>query len=128
MHSKIDDVTIDSFNKRILEGKAKVIICTSTLLMGVNLPFYDVMIMLGPYSHLNDLQQAWGRVGRRIEGKKRRQSLAYICYNNITLSRIATQDVKDFCDTNMCLKQFVNEAFGNTIIPSGKDRCCSNCD
>ena len=128
LHSKIDDVTVDSFNNRIMEGKAKVIICTSTLLMGVNLPFYDVMIMLGPYSHLNDLQQAWGRVGRRFEGKKRRQSLAYICYNNMTLSRIATQEVKDFCDTNMCLKQFVNEAFGNTTIPSGKDRCCSNCD
>ena len=111
-----------------MEGTAKVIICTSTLLMGVNLPLYDVMIMLGPYSHLNDLQQAWGRVGRRFEGKKRRQSLAYICYNKTTLSNIATQDVKDFCDTNMCLKQFVNEAFGNTTIPSGKDRCCSNCD
>ena len=49
-HSKIDDVTIDSFNKRIMEDKAKVIICTSTLLMGVNLPLYDVMIMLGPYT------------------------------------------------------------------------------
>ena len=127
-HSKIDDVTIDSFNKRIIEGKAKLIICTSTLLMGVNLPFFDVMIMLGPYSHLNDLQQAWGRVGRRFEGKKRRQSLAYICHNNMTLSRIATQDVKDFCVTNMCLKQFVNESFGNTTIQSVKDRCCSNCD
>jgi superfamily II DNA helicase RecQ len=127
-HSKIDDVTIHSFNKRIMEGTAKVIICTSTLLMGVNLPLYDVMIMLGPYSHLNDLQQAWGRVGRRFEGKKRRQSLAYICYNKTTLSNIATQDVKDFCDTNMCLKKFVNELFGNTSTQSSKDRCCSNCN
>lgn len=125
-HSEIDAVTTEHLIKSCENDQLRIIITSSNLLMGVNIPGLKTAIMLGPFSMMADLQQALGRVGRRELGG-RGLSVLYNCWNLTDLSRNTSPEVVQYCKTNDCLKQYTHEHFTNEKKTFGGSWCCSNC-
>ena len=61
----------------------------------------------------------------------RRKVLFYLLYNKSDISRNVpglSQDMREFCKTESCLKEFLNKVFGFVEKSKSKsDWCCSNC-
>lgn len=125
-HSETKNITQDQFQKKCDAGSLKIIISTPKVLMGVNLPTFRKVIMLGPYTFLSDLSQAVGRTGRREEGGRAR-SILYNCYNNTDLAFHTSNDVINFCKTDGCLKAFQHKYFTNEDKVFGGEWCCNKC-
>ena len=125
-HSKTLNVTNAHTYKKCDNDMLKLIITTPRVLMGVNLPKFRKVIMLGPYSKLSDITQAVGRTGRREEGG-RAQSILYNCWNNKDLYRNTSDDVVSFCKSKECLKSVLHEHFTNHYKTFGGKWCCNNC-
>ena len=126
-HSQKKSVSTEAINRGLDNDLLKLIICSPTLLMGVNLSKFRICIMLGPYEMMADICQAMGRTGRREEGG-RAMSVLYNCYNKTDLSRNTSTDVIKFCEFKHCLKSYTHKYFTNEIEQFGGEWCCSNCN
>ena len=127
IHSQKKIMSSEALNRGLENNLLKLIICSPTLLMGVNLSKFRICIMLGPYEMMADICQAMGRTGRREEGG-RAMSVLYNCYNKTDLSRNSSPDVIKFCEFKQCLKLYTHEYFTNEVKQFGGEWCCSNCN
>ena len=81
---------------------------------------------------LHSVIQAAGRGGRNLGTKWRESVLFYLLFNNSNISENVpglSQDVREFCLTDSCLKTFLMNYFGSSVpTESIPGWCCSNCD
>lgn len=125
-HSRKKPVSRAAIAKGCDNGHYKLIITTSTMLMGLNIPKVRRVIMLGPFGMMGDHLQALGRAGRREDGG-RAQSIYYNCWNKTDLVHHVSDSVRQFCETDQCLKVFCDRHFGWEGNIHGGAWCCSNC-
>lgn len=109
-------------------GKLKIVIATSALGMGIDIPNTNCVILYGVPKQIVEVIQEIGRVGR--DGS---MALAVVLYNSVHLRHVE-QDVKDILTTTKCrrmalLKPFISEQEQVPTEPSHKccDICCSLC-
>lgn len=108
--------------------RIRLIITTTCMLMGINVPNADIVINLGLMSNLSDGVQALGRVGRR-DGRSDNTRPCGLMYNILNASDMAQhteQSVKDFMNTDQCLTYYLERHFGWS---ENLNKCmrCSNC-
>ena len=106
----------------------RVIFATSALGMGVNAPFIDQVIHIGPSSSLEQYMQEFGRAGR--SGKNARAILHYtnseIAENKLKFG-LVNQSVQLYCRSeNECLRKILLHHFGFSV--SKQVPCCSICN
>ena len=99
--------------------------------MGVDIPHVDEVVFVQPPNTLSALVQGSGRAGRTTYGEKfsSRKSATIILYNKEDLKTTVpgmTDAMREFCETNKCLKDTLSDHFGFQNI-QGKEWCCYNC-
>ena len=128
-HSGIGPVTAESIRNR--RDSISLYLTTSVMLLGLDFTDIDIIIMVRPFNFCHYLIQAAGRGGRKMDNGMRKKVLFYLLYNNSDLSRNVpglSQDMREFCRTDSCLKDFLNKVFGfSAKSNSSNDWCCSNC-
>ena len=129
-HSSIGPITAE--NLRNMRSGISLYLATSVMLLGLDLEEVDVIGMIRPFNHCHDLLQAAGRGGRKLgELGKRRKVVFYVLFNKSDISNAVpglTDEVKEFCQTDECLKVFLRRMFGfPSQDQSNPEWCCSNC-
>ena len=110
-------------------------LCTSVLMMGVDFPRIDIILLCRPMANLHSLVQAAGRGGRKLEDGRRRRVVVYQLWNRqdiIIGNKGLTEDVKIFCEMFNYLRATLKQCFSsNTSITNFKSVvnmwCCGNC-
>ena len=106
---------------------------TSRLLLGVNIPGVNLVIMVRPPSQQHALVQACGRAGRLLKTGLRETSMIVVLFNSQDLAvKGMSEGVRDLCtNTETCLREQLRSAFvgeyAATTSPASH-WCCSNCD
>ena len=128
-HSGIGPVTAESIRQR--RKSISLYLTTSVMLLGLDFDDIDVVVMVRPFNFCHYLVQAAGRGGRKMENGVRKRVLFYLLYNNHDISRNVpglSQAVREFCQTDSCLKDFLRKVFGfSTVAKPKAEWCCSNC-
>ena len=101
---------------------------TAVMIMGLNLPNIYLVFMVRPFSMLHSLVQACGRGGRKTLTNERRKVVFFLLYNNNDVAENidVSAAVREFCNTQMCLKKFLRKYFGVAGF-SDVEWCCSLC-
>ena len=128
-HSGIGPVTAQSYRDR--RGEINLYLTTSVMLLGLDLSNIDIVGMVRPLNMCHYIIQAAGRGGRNMGTGQRRKVLFYMLYNNNDIASNVpglSSEVRDFCETKMCLKVFLKKYFGSSSPTSSEQSwCCSNC-
>ena len=131
-HSRKDAVDKEDIFNRTAIGhpyRIRLIITTTCMLMGINVPNADIVVNLGSMSNLCDGVQALGRIGRR-DGSADNTRPCGIMYNILNASDMAQhtdQSVKNFMKSTKCLTQYLEQHFGWGDSSPAKCMRCSNC-
>ena len=129
-HSSVGPITADTLRKR--RSSISLYLSTSVMLLGLDLDEVDIIGMIRPFNSCHDLLQAAGRGGRKLGNSgMRRKVVFYLLFNRSDISNAVpglTSEVREFCETDGCLKMFLSRLFGfpNTS-KTFSDWCCSNC-
>ena len=88
--------------------------------------------MIQPYGRLHSLVQACGRSGRIDNDGKIRRAACVVLYEGHDIGTNVpgmTTEVRDWCKTSLCLKDFLDNAFGSGVRAGKTDKswCCSSC-
>ena len=131
-HSKKEQIDKeDIFHRTAVDHphRIRLIITTTCMLMGINVPKADIVINLGSMSNLSDGVQALGRIGRRDGSmdKTRPVGVMYNIFNASDMAQHTEQSVKDFINSTNCLTQYLEQHFGWGDSSSVKCLRCSNC-
>ena len=108
-------------------SKIRIIFATSALGMGVNAPYIENVIHIGPPSSLEQYMQEFGRSGRSGQHSR---SVLYYSNSEISIKKIKSSMMDNsmacYCESNsVCLRKFILDHFGyGTVI---QNRCCSVC-
>ena len=128
-HSGIGPVTAESYRQR--RDSISLYLSTSVMLLGLDFSDIDIVIMVRPFNFCHYLVQAAGRGGRKMMNGLRKKVLFYLLFNKSDISSAVpglSPAVREFCQTESCLKQFLAQYFGFSVESSGKGSwCCSNC-
>ena len=130
-HSSVGPITADKLRKR--RSSISLYISTSVMLLGLDLEDIDIVGMVRPFNHCHDILQAAGRGGRKLgDLGKRRRVVFYMLYNRSDISSAVpglSKEVREFCETEGCLKQFLSNMFGfSRSAQTVSNWCCSNCN
>ena len=122
--------TLDKHKERVLadltkpKGSCRVVVATTSLAMGVEIPDLRCVIQYGCPLDVEDYIQRIGRVGR---GKKPREALLLFSSHQVGK---ASPEMKLYAKTtNQCLRKAL---YGNFVhhdikMPSLEHSCCSSC-
>ena len=128
-HAGIGPVTAESIRQR--RDSISLYLSTSVMLLGLDFKDIDIVIMVRPFNFCHYLVQAAGRGGRKMMNGLRRKVLFYLLFNNSDISSNVpglSPAVRELCQTESCLKEFLSQYFGFDAKASVKtDWCCSNC-
>ena len=126
-HSSVGAATAESIRNR--SGNISLYLSTAVMLMGINCSNIDLIVMVRPFSMMHAMVQASGRGGRKMLEEFRRKVVFYLLFNNSDISTNidVSEEVRDFCRTDGCLKLALMDYFG-TGGETGGGWCCSNCD
>ena len=128
-HSSVGPITADNIRKR--RGDINLYLATSVMLLGLDLSDIDVVGMIRPFNMCHDLVQAAGRGGRKLGNGQRRRVVFYLLFNRSDISDNVpglSKAVKEFCETDDCLKMYLKRFFGHSnISDTDSSWCCSNC-
>jgi superfamily II DNA helicase RecQ len=107
------------------DGHIRVIFCSSSFSMGLNLRKLDMVIHYGVTTDLDDYIQQTGRAGR----DENHQAHAVIFLHRDSLKgKNIKREVKDFVKTDRCRRVKLYEAYVNGITPiEPPHKCCDNC-
>ena len=128
--------SLSSSDEGVLQSRRSNILLfltTSRLLLGVNIPGVNLVIMVRPPSLQHALIQACGRAGRLLKNGLREKSMITVLFNSQDLSvKGMSQGMKELCmNTETCLKEVLRSAFVGEYVTSSATSshwCCSNCD
>ena len=107
------------------DGKTKVVLCTSSLSMGINLAAIDYVIHYG-LPHTTDMfLQETGRASR--EDGSHGHSII-LTYPRMMAGRANTTDsvIKQLAKTGDCLRDTLLSKF-DAVKPTDQSQCCTNC-
>ena len=125
-------VTKFTMRDRSSQGEIRLYICTSVLLLGIDIIRVDIVILCRPMALLHLLLQAAGRGGRIMQDGRRRLLVCYQLWNaeDVVVGRNGLQqEVRDFCETFECIRDFLANYFDNSeYVPRDSSWCCGNCD
>ena len=128
-HSNIGPITAESYRQR--RGEISLYLSTSVMLLGLDFSDVDIIGMVRPFNMLHYVVQAAGRGGRNMGNGQRRSVLFYLLWNRNDIGNNVpglSTEMKDFCETQSCLKLFLRNYFGSTSpVSSASSWCCSNC-
>ena len=133
-HSKLSKSDEAVLQCRIKSGDILLFLTTSRLLLGVNIPGVNLVVMVRPPSKEHALVQACGRAGRLKENGLRETSMIVCLFNSQDLSeKNISPGVKELCtNNNTCLKQQLRQVFvgdyPDSTSSAAASWCCSNCD
>ena len=132
-HSKLSKSDEAVVQRRMKYGDILLFLTTSRLLLGVNIPGVNLVVMVQPPSKAHSLVQACGRAGRLTESGLRETSMLVCLYNSQDLSdKNIDPVVKELCtNSEKCMKQVLQETFVGsyaTSLQSACSWCCSTCD
>ena len=128
--------SLSSSDEAVLErrrGDILLFLTTSRLLLGVNIPGVNLVIMVRPPSQQHALVQACGRAGRLLKNGKRETSMIVVLFNSQDLAvKGMSEGVRGLCtNTETCLREQLRSAFVGdytaTTTPASH-WCCNNCD
>ena len=128
-HSGTGKATCKSFKER--KDDISLYVTTSKMLMGVNLSNIQVVVFVRPLNMLHYVVQGGGRGGRKEISGKRSKVVVYILYNPADMAGNVpglSADVREFCSTGDCLKNFLRKYFDNEDKVLKSDWCCNICD
>ena len=120
-------VTQDKYKKRIVNslkttGSKKIVIATSALSMGVNIPDIRYIVMYGPPRDMLDIHRKAGRAGR--DGFS---SHIIIYYHGQQVSHV-DEEVREFLGALECVRVAAYKVFDESIVPLlPKHSCCNFC-
>ena len=103
------------------------------MLLGLDLHDIDIVGMIRPFNMCHYIVQAAGRGGRNLGSGYRKRVLFYCLYNKSDIAENVpglSSEVKEFCETDICLKVYLKQYFGFPPQASRNgdtDWCCSNC-
>ena len=131
-HSKKEEIDKeDIFNRTAVDHpqRIRLIITTTCMLMGINVPKADIVINLGCMANLSDGVQALGRVGRRdgSTDKVRPIGIMYNLLNSTDMAHHTAQSVKEFMNSDTCLTAYLEHHFGWNETSVANCMRCSNC-
>ena len=129
-------VTKRRMRSRTRKSQIYLYLCTSTLMLGVDFPRVDVVLLCRPMPHLHSLLQAAGRGGRVLESGRRRRVVVYQMWNRqdtVIGMKNLEEEVKNFCEEESCLAAFLHHFFCgdmHSFVHRDIDNnwCCGNCD
>ena len=76
----VGPVTAKSIRER--KGEISLYLTTPVMLMGINCPNIEVVIMVRPFSQLHCMVQACGRGGRKMIEIGRKKVIFFLLFNN----------------------------------------------
>ena len=119
-------------HKGLLRTDADVLIGTIMLGTWLDIPGFEVMVIVDPFCTLDELVQIVGRSGRMQEGGTMVKCLTYMLWNNTDLSaniKGMTEEVRQYVRKGECLKKILEEHYSCGMNPSIKvpEWCCSVC-
>ena len=102
------------------------------MLLGLDFCDVDIIGMVRSLNMCYYIVQAAGRGGRNMGNGLRRSVLFYLLWNRNDIGNNVpglSTEMRDFCETKNCLKQFLKNYFGSTTpaVSSDPSWCCSNC-
>ena len=126
---KYDANTLEKHKKRVMtellkvDGVCRVVIATTALGMGINIPNVRFVIHYGPPREVDDFMQEIGRGGR--DGK---EATSVMFYNGMQL-RYCEKSMKVYAkSTDVCLRQVILNQLEETNVPNqGTHKCCLVC-
>ena len=118
-HSNIGPVTAESYRQR--KNEINLYLSTSVMLLGLDFNNIDIVGMVRPLNMLHYVIQAAGRGGRNLGTGFRRKVLFFLLWNRSDIGNNVpgiSSEMKEFCNTRSCLKQFLRTYFGflNAIL------------
>ena len=127
-HSGVGPITAESIRNR--RSEINLYITTSVMLLGLDFSDIDIIGMIRPLNHCHYLVQAAGRGGRNMGNGLRRKVVFFLLYNRSDISSNVpglSDGMREFCETDRCLKNFLREYFGFSASACSESWCCSNC-
>ena len=127
-------ISKSKLRQRLNSDDVFLIITTSVMLVGIDFPDIEIVIILRPFAHLSSYLQAAGRGGRRRNDGSRALVPVFTLFNNSDISKInkhMSDNVRNFLlNIDVCKKKILHEHFQydkrETYITS-QEWCCSVC-
>ena len=130
-HMKTTDSVKESICKSYQEqfGSLRVVLCTTSFSMGLDVKGVDTVVHYGPANDLEDYIQETGRAGRNLSDKCH---AVLMRYKRCTGSKNISADMKNYVTSTTCrriqiLKPFMHETVRNSICPTVSHDCCDIC-
>ena len=124
-HMKTSDIVKSSICQSYADpcGHIRVVLCTTSFSMGLDVKGVDSVVHYGPANNLEDYLQETGRAGRNPEQKCH---AVMIKYKRSTGSKNISLEMKQLeCRRRVLLNSFTTEM--DSLSPSPDHLCCDNC-
>lgn len=107
-----------------IESCTKIVFCSSSLSMGINIPGVQYVIHYGPPNDADWFLQETGRTARDIDTHG--HSILMI-HPRLKSGRKLDSTMKKYCKGDKCLRSILLEKF-NATKPCDQEQCCDVCD
>ena len=126
-HLKTDDIVKESICDSYHDpnGSTRVVLCSTSFSMGLDVKGVDNIIHYGPANDLDDYLQETGRAGR---DHQHQCHAILIKYKRCLGSKNISSDMKEYVKTRQCRRKTLLSPFTNTAEPSQLlHKCCDIC-
>ena len=130
-HSAVGKITKIQNEMKMKSGEVKLYISTSVMLLGIDLPRVDLIVITRPFSHISSVIQAAGRGGRLLKDGTRRLVAIYLLYNATDIRCNAmhiTKEVRKLYEERSCIRKILFDFFSskNDQLEFDKNWCCNS--
>ena len=128
-HMKTTDVVKSSICKSYEDpaGYIRVVLCTTSFSMGLDVKGVDTVIHYGPANNLEDYHQETGRAGR---SPSENCHAILMKYKRSLSSKNISQEMKTYVNELACRRRRLLETFSKdteSLSPVPAHMCCDNC-
>ena len=126
-HLKTDDIVKESICESYQDpnGSTRVVLCSTSFSMGLDVKGVDYIIHYGPANDLDDYLQETGRAGR---DQKHQCHAILIKYKRCLGSKNISSEMKEYLKTKQCRRETLLRPFTDTAKPGQPlHNCCDIC-